>query len=161
MLFIHQTNHLLKLCVFLRMPFPWHSASHGGALPIIWCAREAQLELLPTAQKRSLCVFTPGSLAARLWIMGRARESPLFSSPHYSFGRLISSFRWPAIIFSPVYFMAHFRINASLYVQANLHLQQCLYCVIGVALLCSVPCKTLRLGLWAVVITLIPPCFIV
>lgn len=144
MLFIHQTNHLLKLCVFLHMPFPWHVASRGGALPIIWCVREAQREPLPTAQKWSLCVFTPGSLSARRWIMGRARESLLFSSPHYSFGKLISTSLWPAIISSPVYFMAHFRISASLHVRANLHAQQCLYCVIGVELLCSVPCEILK-----------------
>lgn len=58
MLFVHQTNHLLKLCVFLRTPSPWHTASHGGALPIIWCARDAQREPLPTAQAWSLCVHT-------------------------------------------------------------------------------------------------------
>lgn len=111
-LFIRQT--ICWSCVFfLRMPFPWHAASHGGALPIIWCAREAQRELLPATQRWRLCVFAPGSLSARGRIMGRAGESLLFSSPHYSFGKLISSFLWPAIIYSPEYFMAHFRISTS------------------------------------------------
>lgn len=102
-------------CVFfLRMPFPWHVASHGGALPIIWCAQEAQREPLPATPRWSLCVFAPGSLSARGRIMGRAGESLLFSSPHYSFGKLISSFLWPAIICSPEYFRVHFRISVSL-----------------------------------------------
>lgn len=35
MLFVHQANHLLKLYVFLRMLSLWHTASRGGALPII------------------------------------------------------------------------------------------------------------------------------
>lgn len=34
-----------------------------------------------------VCVFAPGSLSARSRIMGRAGESLLFSSPHYSFGK--------------------------------------------------------------------------
>lgn len=75
---------------------------------------------------KSVCSHRGGFSAL---VMGRA--SPLFSFPHHSFGKLISSSLWPAIIYSPVYFMAHFRISASLYVQANLHLQQCLYCVIS------------------------------
>lgn len=152
-LFIRQT--ICWRCVFfLRMPFPWHAASHGGALPIIWCVREAQREPLPATQRWSLCVFAPGSLSARGKIIGRAGESLLFSSPHYSFGKLISSFLWPAIIYIPYYFMAHFRISTSLYVQADLHLQECLCCVIGILLLCSAPCKTLRRELCAVVIKL-------
>ena len=111
--------------------------------------------------RHEVCVFTPGSLSTCRRIMGRVRGSPLFSSPHHSFRELISFSLWPAIIYSPVYFMAHFRISASLYVQANLHLQHCLYCVISIAPLCSVPCKTIRPELWIVVITLIPRCFIV
>lgn len=103
-LFIRQT--ICWSCVFfLRMPFPWHAASHGGALPIIWCAQEAQREPLPATQRWSLCVFARGR------IMGGAGESLLFSSPHYSFGKLISSFLWPTIIYNPEDFMAHFRIR--------------------------------------------------
>lgn len=62
-------------------------------------------------------VFTPGSLSACRQIMGRARGSPLLSSPHHSFAELISFSLWPAMIYSPVYFMAHFKISASLYFQ--------------------------------------------
>lgn len=160
MLFVHQTNHLLKLCVFLCTPSPWHTASRGGALPIIWCIGMPSVGHCPL-HRHEVRVFTPGSLSACCWIMGRARGSALFSAPNHSFGELISFSLWPAIIYSPVYFMAHFRFSTSLYVQANLHLLQCLYYVISLAPLCSVPCKTIRLELWAVVITLIPRCFIV
>lgn len=129
-------------CVFfLRMPFPWHAASHGGALPIIWCTREAQREPLAATQRRRLCVFAPGSLSARGRTTARAGESLSFSSPHYSFGQLISSSLWPADL---RYFMAHFRISASLYVQANRHLQEGLYSVISVVILCSTPCKKIK-----------------
>lgn len=99
MLFVHQANHLLKLYVFLRMLSLWHTASCGGALPIIWCERGALREPLPAAQTR-VCGLTPGSLSARHQIMGRARGSPLLSSPHHSFRELISSSLWPAIICS-------------------------------------------------------------
>lgn len=62
------------VCFSSTCHFPWHAASHGGALPIIWCTREAQREPLPTAQRRSLCVFAPGSFSARCRIMGRAER---------------------------------------------------------------------------------------
>lgn len=141
-LFITQT--ICWSCVFfLRMSFPWHAASHGGALPIIWCTREAQREPLPAARRWSLCVFAPGRLSARRRMMGRAGKSLSFSSSHYSSGKLISSSLWPAVISSPEYFMAHFRIIAYLYVQASLHLQEGLYSVIGVVVLCSTPCERL------------------
>lgn len=140
------------------MPSPWHKASLARALPIIGGLREGPSVSRCPLHRHEVCVFTPGSLSARRRIMGGSAREP---SPHHSFGELISSSLWPAIICSPEYFMAHFRISASLYVGANLGLQQCLYCVISIVLLCSVPCKTLRLELRAVVITLISRCFTV
>ncbi len=160
-------------CLFIRRTICWSCVFFSACRPLGTLLHMAVLYQLSDARgtpsvshcplhRHEVCVFTPGSLSARRRIMGRARGSPLFSSPHHSFGELISSSLWPVIIYSPVYFMAHFRISASLYIQANLHLQQCLYYVISVVplLLCSVPCKTIRLELWAVVITLIPRCFI-
>lgn len=90
-LFIRQT--ICWSCVFFRrMPFPWHAASHGSALPIIWCAQEAQCEPLPATQRWGLCVFAPGSLSARGRIMGRTGENLLFGSPHHSFGNWLAPF---------------------------------------------------------------------
>lgn len=162
MLFVNQINHLLKLYVSLHVVplayrFMWQCSTNY--LMSAGCPAWAHCPL----HRHKVCVFTPGSLSARVQIMVRARGSPLFSSPHHSFDKLISSSLWPAVIYSPVYFMAHFRISASLYVQANLHLQHCLYCVISVTplFLCNVPCKTTRLELWGIVITLIPRYFIV
>lgn len=158
-LFIRQT--ICWSCVFFSARHPLGTLLHVASRYQLSDARGTPSVSLCPLHRHEVCVFTPGSLSARLQIMGRARESPLFGSPHHSFGELISSSLWPAIIYSPVYFMAHFRVSASLYVRANLHLQQCLFCVISVVFLCSVPCKTLRLELRAVVITLIPRCFIV
>lgn len=163
---------LSACCLFIRQTICWSCVLFSACRPLGTPLHMAVLYQLSDARgmpsvshcplhRHEVCVFTPGSLSARRQIMGRARESLHLSSPHHSFGKLISSSLWPAIIHSPVYFMAHFRIRASLYVQANLHLQQCLYCVISVVFLCSVPCKTLKLELLAVVITPIPRCFIV
>lgn len=160
-LFIRQT--ICWSCVFFSARRPLGTLLHVAVLYQLSDARGTPSVSHCPLHRHEVCVFTPGSLSARRRIMGRARGSPLRGSPHQSFGELISSSLRPAIIYSPVYFMAHFRISASLYVRANLHLQQCLYCVISVAslFLCSVPCKTIRLELWAVVITLVPCRFIV
>lgn len=163
---------LLACCLFIRQTICWSCVFFSACCSLGTLLHMAVLYQLSDAcgkpsvshcplHRNEVCVFTPGSLSAHCWIMGRARASPVFSSPHYSFGKRISSFQWPAIICSPVYFMAHFRISASLYVQGNLQLQECLYCEIGIVVLCNVACKTVRLELCAVVITLILLCFIV
>ncbi len=170
--FFSTSLSLSACCLFIRQTICWSCVFFSACRPLGTLLHMAVLYQLSDARgtpsvghcplhRHEICVFTSGSLPACCRIMGRMRESRPFNSPHHWFGELISSFLWPAIIYSPVYFMAHFKISPSLYVQANLHLQRCLYWVISVVFLCSVPCKTLRLELWAVVITLIPRCFIV
>lgn len=166
------SSSLSACCLFIRQTICWNCVFFSARRPLGTLLHVVVLYQLSDAcgmpsvghcplHRHEVRVFTPGSLSACCWIMGRARGSALFSAPNHSFGELISFSLWPAIIYSPVYFMAHFRFSTSLYVQANLHLLQCLYYVISLAPLCSVPCKTIRLELWAVVITLIPRCFIV
>lgn len=163
---------LSACCLFIRRAICWNCVFFSARRPLGTLLHVVVLYQLSDARGmpsvgqcplhgHEVCVFTPGSLSARCRIMGRARGSLQFSTPHHSFGELISFSLWPVIIYSPEYFMAHFRISASLYVQANLYLQQCLCCVISIGPLCSVPCKTIRLVLCAVVVTLIPCCFIV
>lgn len=160
---------LSACCLFIRQTICWSCVFFSACRPLGALLHVAVLYQLSDAcgmpsvshcplHRHEVCVFTPGSLSASHRIIGRVRGSPLSCSPHHSFGELISSSQWPAIICSPVYFMAHFRISTSLYVQANLHLQQCLHSVISIAplFLCSVPCKTIRLELWVLVITLVP-----
>lgn len=138
-LFIRQTI-CRKLCVFPRCTAP--SARQQSSPNYLARAGSPAWAAAQRAEMKPACVFTPGSLSARSRVMVASGREFLLQLPLIiRLCKLISVSLWPAIICRPAYFMAHFGISASLSVEAELRVPPpCLYCVIGVRFLCSVPC---------------------
>lgn len=83
-LLIHQTNHLLKLCVFPPRAAPPGTLLHTVVLHQLSDARgRPSVSRSPPAatQSRRLCVFAPGSLSARGRAAARAFPSALLIIP--------------------------------------------------------------------------------
>lgn len=97
-LFIRQT--ICWSCVFFSACRPLGTELHVGVLYQLSDTRGAPSTSRSPLPGLEVCALSLGSLSARHQIMGRARGSPLFSSPHHSFGRLINFSLWPAIIYS-------------------------------------------------------------
>lgn len=97
-LFIRQT--ICWSCVFFSACRPLGKERHVGVLYQLSDTRGAPSTSRSPLPRLEVCVLTLGSLSARHQIMGKARGSPLITSPHHSFGELINSSLWPAIIYS-------------------------------------------------------------
>lgn len=97
-LFIRQT--ICWSCVFFSACRPLGTELHVGVLYQLSDVRGAPSTSLSPLHGHEVCVLALGSLSARHQIMGRARGSPLLGSSHHSFGELINSSLWPAIIYS-------------------------------------------------------------
>ena len=118
-------------CVFFSACHPLGTQLHVAVLHQLSDAHGAPSMTHCPLHRHEYCVLILGSLSARYQIMGRARWSPLLSSLHHSFGELINSTLWPAIIYSiswPISDLAPLYTFKPIYA-----CRSCLYCVITTA----------------------------